>query len=131
MMTSMSFRRLDRLEMNREPVREEQRLALAQVRLDVLLVNRRDRDVGHGDENHVGLLDRLGGVVNLETEFLRGRNRFAAGIKANDDLDAAFLQVQRVGMALRAKANHGHGLVLQYVQVTIFVRIDFCGHRRG
>ena len=67
------LRRLDRLEVDGEAVGEEERLALLEIRLDVLLVNARDGDVGHGDENDVGFLHRLGGGQHLEAEFLRRR----------------------------------------------------------
>ena len=79
--------------MNREAVGEKECLALGQVRLNVLLVNGGDGDVGHRDENDVGFLHRLGGVVNLEAMFPGGGDRLAAGVKADDDLHAALFEI--------------------------------------
>jgi hypothetical protein len=36
-----------------------------------------------------------------------------------------------MGVALRPEADHGHGFSLEYVKITIFVRINFGRHRRG
>ena len=53
---------------------------------------------------------------------------FDAGIEADDDLDAAFLEVQRVGVALGAEAEHGAGFAFENGEVGVFVGVDFCGH---
>ena len=41
---------------------------------------------------------------------------------------AAVLQVQRVGVALRTEADHGHGFTLEDTQIRVFVMIYFCCH---
>ena len=61
------LRRHDRLEVHREPVGEEQRFALGQVRLDVVLEYVRLAGVRHGHEDYVGAFHRLGVLVNLES----------------------------------------------------------------
>ena len=48
--------------------------------------------------------------------FLAPRNRFAAGIEADDDLDAALLEIKGVGVALGTEADNGHGFAFEYVQ---------------
>ena len=48
-------------------------------------------------------------------------NGFAALIQADDDLAPAVLEVQGVGVALGAEAQHGQRFVLQMFQVGVFV----------
>jgi hypothetical protein len=93
--------------MDGEAVAEDQGLALGEVGQDVALVDGRLLHIGQADEDHVGATDRLGGVVHLEAVLLRDRARFRAGIEADDHVASAVLQVQRVGVALRAVTQHG------------------------
>ena len=65
------LRRDDGLEMDREAVAEEERLALGEIRRDVLLVGGGLLGVGQGDQDDVGALHGLGGVEDLEALFLR------------------------------------------------------------
>ena len=59
--------------------------------------------------------------------FLGDGNGLAAFVKADDDVEAAVLEVQRVGMALGAKAEHGERFIFQHAEIGVFVGIDFCG----
>ena len=90
----------DGLEVNGEAVGEEQGLALGEVRRDVLFVNGRNHGVWGGDENHVGSLDRFGGVHDLEAELLGNFAGLRLRIEADDDLEATVLEVECVGVAL-------------------------------
>ena len=99
---------------------------------------------------HVALLQQIDGDVPVPlaavSEFVKGvagfaggedlkpvrlgdRNRFAPLVEADDDVAAAVLEVERVGVALRAKAEDGQGLALEKFQVSVFIRKYFCGHR--
>ena len=94
------FRRNDGLEMNRKSVREQQRFALGQIRRDVLLVSLRLLGVRQRHKNHVRLLHRFAGGDDLKSFFPRDRDGLAAFVKADDDLEAAVLEIERVGVAL-------------------------------
>ena len=54
--------------------------------------------------------------------------RLGARVEADDDLAAAVLQVERVGVALGAVAEDGQGLVLEDAEVGVLVGVDFGGH---
>ena len=122
------FRRDHRFEMNGETVRKQQRFAGVQVRRHVPLVSRRLFRVRQRHENHIAPTHRCGGADHFKSLFLRDRNGFAAFIKADDDVHPAVFEVQRMGVALRTKAEHGQSLVLQDGQVGFFVRVNFCRH---
>ena len=122
--------RHDGLEVDGEAVGEEERLALCEVRRDVRVIHGGDLRIGHGDENHVRPLDRFGGIDDLEAFFLGYRAGLAAGVKADDDLDPAVLEVERVGVALGAEADNGAGLAFKRVEGRVFVGINLCCHNR-
>jgi len=56
--------------------------------------------VGQGDHDDVGELDGFGGRINLEALFARNGDGLAALIEADDDVQAALLEIQRMGVAL-------------------------------
>jgi hypothetical protein len=114
--------------MHGEAVGEEQGLALGEVRRDVLFVNRRDHRVRSGDEDHVGRLDGIRGVHDLEAELLGDFAGFRFLVEADDDLEAAVLEVEGVGVALRAEADHGEGLLLERSDRGVLGGIDLRGH---
>jgi hypothetical protein len=118
----------NRLEMNGKPVRKKQSLARRQIGRDVLLVNPRLLGVGNGHKDDVGAPDGFPSADNLEAVRLGHGRRFAAFVKADDDVASAVLQIQCVGVALRAEAQDGQGLALEILQVCVFVGIYFCGH---
>ena len=74
---------------------------------DVLLVDRGNFQVGHGDKNHIGSPHGLGGGENLETVLLGHRNRFAAPVESDGHPDPAVFQIEGVGVALGAEADDG------------------------
>ncbi len=132
MMTFTSFGGTIGLEMDREAVAEEQRLALGEVRLDVLLVGGRLLGVGQRDEDHVARGCTASAVSKTSKPFSSATvTRFAAGIEADDDLDAAVLEVERVGVALGAEAEDGAGFAFEDAEVGVFVGVDFAGMGKG
>ncbi len=95
-----------------------------------LLVDRGLLGVRDGHKNHVGAADGFGGADDFKAVGLGDGNGFAAFVKADDDVAAAVLEVEGVGVALGAEAQDGQGLVLEMFQVGVFVGIDFGRHRR-
>ena len=111
--------------MNRETVREHQCLALGQIRLDVLLVALGLLGIGQRDHDDVGAFDGFGGGDDFKAFFLRDGDGLAAFVKADEDLKAAVLEVERVGVALRAEAEDRQRFVFQHAEVGVFVGINF------
>ncbi len=129
MITSTFCGRHDGLEVDGEAVGEKEGFALGQMRGDVRFVNGGDPGIGDGDENDVRPLDGLGGIEDFEALFLGDRAGFAAGVKADDDLDPAVLEVERVGVALGAEADDGGGFAFEGFEGGVFVGIDFGWHK--
>ena len=119
-------RRLNLLEMNIEAVGKSQRAAFLEVRRDLALVNVGLLLVRNQDHRDVRLLDGLGHRQNLQAVGLRRRLGLRALIKADDDVHAAVLQVQRMGMALTAVADNRYGLALQKIKIRVLVIVRFC-----
>lgn len=92
--------RNDGLEVDRKAVAEQERLALGQVRLDVLLVAGGLLRVGKRNHDDVGELNGFGDRVNPKTFFLSDWNGFASCIEADDDVQAALLEIQCMGVTL-------------------------------
>ncbi len=93
-------------------MREQQGLARCQVRRDVFPVSGGLFRVRQGNKNNVGAANGFGRGDHLEPFFPRDPDGFAAFVKADDDPATAVFEVERVGMALGAKAEHGEGFVL-------------------
>ena len=112
---------LDAAEVDVEAVGESQRLSGGQVRLNALLVQGGLLLVV--DENHddVGGLGRLGGGHDGHALSFGLGPALGAVVQAHDDVDAALLQVQCVGVTLRAVADDGHGLTGQLLKVTVLL----------
>jgi hypothetical protein len=62
---------------NREPVREEQRLARAQERRDLTLINRRHIRIRQCQEDHIAALHSLRSPDDFQARFARSRSRLA------------------------------------------------------
>ena len=102
-----------------EAVGKGQGVALLQIGGDILFVN-----VGLYlviDEHHhdVAPLGGLGNILNGKPCGLRLGPVLGAFPQAHADLAAGVLQVQGMGMALRAVADHGDLLAVEIVQVAI------------
>ena len=122
------LRRLNRLVVDREAVAEEKGVSGMEIRSDIFFIDLGDDEVGNGHHDHIGLLDCFCGVENLEAELLGDLAAFALGVKSNDDLDAALLEVEGMGVSLGTEANHGAGFPLEELQIGIFTGVDFSRH---
>jgi hypothetical protein len=98
--------------MDVEAVREGQRPALLDVRLDVVLVHGRDMLIRHQHHDDVGALHRFADRRHLEPRLLRLVPGGAALAQPHRDLDAGLVQVERMRVPLRAVAEDGHLLAL-------------------
>ena len=63
--------------------------------------------------------------------FLATARLLTAGVEADDDLDAAFFEVEGVGVALRTEADDGDRFAFEVFQVGVFVCVDFCCHGKN
>jgi hypothetical protein len=99
--------RIDLLEVHVEAVREQERRAGLDVRLDRLPVQRRLHHVRrqHGDQ--VGTLHGFGRLGHLEAVGFRLVPGRSVRAQADHDVEAGIAQVQRVRAALAAVAEHG------------------------
>ena len=122
------LRRLDRLVVDRKAVAEEQGVPGMEIGGDILLIDLGDDEVGDRHHDHIGLLDCLGCVENLEAELLGNLAALALGVKSDDDLDAALFEIEGMGVTLGTEADHGTGFSLEELQVGIFAGVDFSGH---
>ena len=117
--------RNDLIEVDVEAVREEQRLALGEVRLDVVLIDGGLHFVGQKQHDEIGHLgrflrrDRFKAV--LPGQFVIG----AAGALTHNNLHAGIAQVLGMGMTLAAIPDDGYRLVFQHIEIGVFVIIDF------
>jgi hypothetical protein len=102
-----ALRRLDVAEADVEAVREEQRVALGDVRRDRLGVELALLVVRHEDHDHVGLLDRLGGRHDAQPLGLRLGAAPAVLVEPDADVDPRVAQAQRVRVTLAAVAQDG------------------------
>ena len=88
-------RRNDLLEMNDEPVRKSERLALGQFGQDALPVDLRLLFVGREDHDDVGNLRRFLRRHDGEARLLRLLPGLTAVVQTDNDLDAALFQIER------------------------------------
>ena len=97
--------------MDGEAVAEEQRLALGQVGADVLLETGGLLGVRQRDEDHVCAAHRFRRGDDFKALFLGHGDGLGAFVEADDHVHAALLEVERVGVALRAEAEDGEGFI--------------------
>jgi len=107
-------------------MREHQQISSAQVRGYLVRIELRLRLVGSQNHHHVGPLGDFGDGAYFEAGLLRLGNRFGAGGKAHFHFNAGVLEVERVGMALRAIADDGHLLGLDERKVCIVIVVSLC-----
>ncbi len=122
----------DVLEVDVESMREDEGLALLQVRQDVGLIDLGLDFVRQQDLDEVGLFSGFGGGeqghAGLEAVLDGELVVVGALALAHDHVDARVAQVLRLGMALRSVADHGDRLVLEGGQRPVLVRVDL--HRK-
>ena len=104
--------------MNVEAVREQQRRAFLQVRLDVF-VELRLRRVRREDRDEADAFDGFGGRLDGEAVALRLRRRVAVGSHADDDVVAGIAQIHRMRAALAAVAEHRNFLAAERARIDI------------
>ena len=119
---------LDQAEVNGETVAEEKGFTLGEMgedgaRVDVSLFH-----VGQADHDNIGAANGFAGLDDLEAMGLSDGFRFGSSVKANDDLAAAVLQIERMGVALRTIAEDGERFILKHAEIGVFVGVDFSGH---
>ena len=116
---------LDLAEVDVEAVREENRGAGLEVRLDLALEDALLHMVGQEDRDEPGALYGGGNRLHRQPGFLGGRPRLAPEAQADLDVDAGVAQVQRVRVSLAAVADDGD-LAVQELDVAFAV--DRCCH---
>ena len=107
-------------EVDVEAVGEHQRLALFQVGRDFVLVEIGLDVIGDQDHDDVGGFGGVGDGQDFQAGGFGFRGALAAGIEADDDVDAAVAQVQRVGVALAAVADDGDCFAVKEAQTPSF-----------
>ena len=117
---------LDAAEMDIEAVGEGQGLALGQVGFDGFLIQLGLLFIVDEDHDDIGHLGGIGSGHNLQALCLSLGPALGAFIQAYHHVDAAFLQVQRVCVALRTVTNDGNGLAVEFLQITILLIKDSC-----
>src|SRR3546814_6528338 len=75
--------------------------------------------VGQQDHDQIGNLDCFSHFLNLQAGVCRLVPGGAAFAQADDHIDAGFVQVERVRVALRAVTDDGNSFALDQGQVTI------------
>ena len=121
--------RVDPPEVDVEAVGEHQQVAGAQVRGDLLVVDRLLGGVGDEDHDHVGGLDGIGDVGHAQAGLRGQRPALRPRREADDDVDARFVEVQGVGVALAAVADDRDGLPGERRRIRVVVVVHRRRHR--
>src|SRR6185436_11075525 len=117
--------RYDLAEVDIEAVGKSQRRAFLHVRLDVAAIDVGDMLIGQQDHHEIRGLDRVGDVLHIQPRLLGLVPRSPTLAQADGDFHARILQVQRMGMALRAVTENGDFFSLDQTQVRVLVIKDF------
>ena len=110
--------------MHIETVGKGQGRALFHVGLNVVGVNAADLLIGQQHHDHIGGFHSVGHRCHFQAGFFHFVPARATRAQSHQHLDAAVVEVLRVGMPLRAIANDGHGLAFDDAQVTVFIVIN-------
>lgn len=105
---------------------ERQGAAVLQVRPDFGPVYVGLFFIGDEDHGHIGFPDGFGDGPDRQARLAGRFGGPAALIQADHHVDAAFLQVQRMGVALAAVADDGDRLALHDIPVDILIVKYFC-----
>ena len=122
-------RRVDPPEVDVEAVGEHQEVAWAQVRPDLRVVDALLGRVRDEDHDHVGGLDRVGDVHDPQAGVLDEPAALRPGREAHDDIDAALVEVEGVGVALAAVADDRDRLAGQGRRIRVVVVVHRRRHR--
>ena len=109
-------------------MRERERVAVVEVRLDVLGVHASLLGVGEQHHDDVGFLDGIAGREHPQTCRLGLRPGARALAQPDADVDARVLQVQRMGVTLRSVPQDRDLATLEQRGVGIGVVVDRGGH---
>jgi hypothetical protein len=110
--------------MNREAVREEQRLARSQIRRDLFAINSRHCTVWKCKENDVSALRSSGRVQNFETAAPGADARFATRIEPDNYANSALPEIQGVCSTLCAEPDYCACFSLQPTEIGVFVAVN-------
>ena len=118
--------RHDLLKVNVKAVGKSQSLAGGQVRFNVLLIDGSLLLIRGQDHDNISSLCSLSGGHDLQANALCMLPGLGALVQTDNYVHTALFQVQRMGVTLRTKADHGNGLALQVIQITIFLMEKSC-----
>jgi hypothetical protein len=111
--------------MNREAVREEQRLARSQIRRDLFAINSRHCTVWKRKKNDVSALRGSGRVQNLEIAAPGTDARFATRIEPDNYANSAVPEIQGVCSTLCAEPDYCACFSLQPTEIGVFVAVKY------
>ena len=120
-----SGRRLDLAVVDREAVAEQDHVAFGDAVTDLALPHVVVQLVWQQDHHEVAAAGRLDDGQHLQTLLAGLRDGLRVLAQADHDVDAGVLEVQRVGVALRAVSDDGDGLAVEECEVCIVV-VDHC-----
>ena len=121
----------DLLEVDGEAVREEQQVARGDPVRDLGLPDLSLLLVGEQDHDDVAAAGGFGDVKHLEAGLLGLGATGGVGAEADEDICAGVLEVEGMGVALRAVAEDRDGLALEPGEVGVLVVVDVvCAHWR-
>jgi hypothetical protein len=113
--------RRDLVVVDAEAVAEEQQVALGDPVADLGLPDLAVQLVGDEEHHDVALAGRVGDAEDLVAVVAGLLHGLRVLAQADDDVDARVLEVQGVGVALRAVADDGHGLAVQEAEIRVVV----------
>src|SRR5690606_38803380 len=108
-----------------ETVSECQRGAGLDVGVYFVALDRSDVCIGQQHHDDIGGFDGLGAFFDFQAGVSGFFPRCAVLAQPNNDLHARVMQVQGVGVALRAVADDGNGFAFNEGQVAVFVVENF------
>ncbi len=103
-----------------------QQLARAEVRLNLLGIQLGRGLIGNQDHHHVGPLGGFADSRDFEARLLRLGDRLGARAEPDFYLNTRVLEVESVGMSLRAVADNGHLLRLNEGKISIVIVVGLC-----
>src|SRR4029077_2697858 len=103
-----------------------QRLAAAQVILNVIAIKSRLPRVGCEDHYHLRLVSRGVDACDGKSDCLRGVTAARVLAQPDDDVDSTISQIQRVRVSLAAVADDRYSPSLETADIRVSVVIKFC-----
>ena len=105
---------------------ESEGAAVFQVGSDFFCVDVSLFFVRNEDHRDVSIFDSFSNGLDFEAGCFSFFNRFAAFIQADDDVDAAVFEVQRMSVALAAITDDCDFFAFHYIPVYILIIKYFC-----